>query len=57
MPLAAAALQFSIRDLRIASTVIGTSSRTRLEQTIALAEHPISAAFWQEAEGLMASWH
>jgi D-threo-aldose 1-dehydrogenase len=56
IPLAAAALQFSIRDLRIASTVIGTSSRTRLEQTIALAKQPISSAFWQEAEGLMASW-
>jgi D-threo-aldose 1-dehydrogenase len=56
IPLAAAALQFSMRDDRVASTVLGTSSRTRLEQTIALAERPISAAFWQAAEGLMASW-
>jgi D-threo-aldose 1-dehydrogenase len=56
IPLAAAALQFSMRDDRVASTVLGTSSRTRLEQTIALAEQPISAAFWQAAEGLMASW-
>lgn len=56
IPLAAAALQFSMRDDRVASTVLGTSSRTRLEQTIALAEHPISAEFWQAAEGLMASW-
>lgn len=56
IPLAAASLQFSMRDDRVASTVLGTSSRTRLEQTIVLAERPISAAFWQAAEGLMASW-
>lgn len=56
IPLAAAALQFSMRDNRVTSTVLGASSRTRLEQTIALAERPISAAFWQAAEGLMASW-
>jgi hypothetical protein len=45
-----------MRDNRVASTVLGTSSRIRLEQTIALAEQPISAAFWQAAELLMASW-
>ena len=56
IPLAAAALQFSMRDNRVTSTVLGTSSRVRLEQTIALAEHPISAEFWQAAERLMASW-
>jgi D-threo-aldose 1-dehydrogenase len=56
IPLAAAALQFSMRDDRVASTVLGTSSRARLEQTIALAEQPISAAFWEAAEGLMATW-
>ncbi len=57
IPLAAAALQFSMHDVRVASTVLGTSSPTRLEQTIALAEQPISAAFWQAAKALMASWH
>jgi D-threo-aldose 1-dehydrogenase len=56
VPLAAAALQFSMRDVRVASTVLGTSSRTRLEQTIALAEQPISEAFWEATEGLMSSW-
>jgi D-threo-aldose 1-dehydrogenase len=56
IPLAAAALQFSMRDDRVASTVLGTSSPTRLEQTIALAEQPISAAFWHAAERLIASW-
>ena len=57
IPLAAAALQFSMRDNRVVSTVLGTSSRTRLEETIALAERPISAMFWQAVEELMASWH
>jgi D-threo-aldose 1-dehydrogenase len=56
VPLAAAALQFSMRDVRVASTVLGTSSRTRLEQTIALAEQPISEALWEAIERLMASW-
>ena len=55
IPLAAAALQFSMRDRRVASTVFGTSSRARLEQTIHLAEQPISAEFWHAAESIMAS--
>lgn len=56
IPMAAAALQFSMRDNRVTSTVLGTSSRARLEQTMTLAEQPISAAFWQAAEELTASW-
>jgi len=48
VPLAAAALQFSLRDTRIASTIVGISKPERLQQTIALAQHPIPEALWAE---------
>ncbi|SFR92901.1 D-threo-aldose 1-dehydrogenase [Microbacterium sp. cf046] len=48
VPLAAAALQFSLRDPRIASTVVGVSTPERIEQTIALAAHPIPEELWAE---------
>jgi D-threo-aldose 1-dehydrogenase len=48
VPLAALALQFSLRDPRIASTVVGISKPERLAQTLALAQHPIPDALWQE---------
>ncbi len=52
VPLAAAALQFSLRDNRIASTVIGISSPARVAETIALAAHPIPAVLWDELENI-----
>ncbi|PWW03169.1 D-threo-aldose 1-dehydrogenase [Paenibacillus cellulosilyticus] len=46
VPLAAAALQFSLRDPRIASTVIGMTKPERVAQTIELANYPIPAELW-----------
>jgi D-threo-aldose 1-dehydrogenase len=46
VPLAAAALQFSLRDPRIVSTIVGISRPERLEQTLALAAHPIPESLW-----------
>lgn len=48
VPLAAVALQFSLRDLRIVSTIVGISKPERLAQTLALAHTPIPDALWQE---------
>jgi D-threo-aldose 1-dehydrogenase len=48
VPLAAAALQFSLRDLRIVSTIVGISKPERLAETIALSCYPIPDAFWQD---------
>src|SRR5207248_5131628 len=50
VPLAAAALQFSMRDPRIVSTIIGISRPERLAHTVALAEHPIPDDLWAELE-------
>lgn len=44
----AAALQFSMRDDRIASTVCGVSKAERVAQTLEWAATPIPAAVWQE---------
>jgi D-threo-aldose 1-dehydrogenase len=52
VPLAAAALQFSLRDARITSTVVGVSSPERIAQTLALAEHAIPDELWAELEEL-----
>ena len=48
IPLAAAALQFSLRDPRIVSTIVGISKPERLAQTLALAETPIPEDVWAE---------
>jgi D-threo-aldose 1-dehydrogenase len=48
VPLAAAALQFSLRDPRIHSTVIGMTRPERLAQTIDLALHPIPGELWPQ---------
>lgn len=50
VPLAAAALQFSLRDPRIHSTIVGMSRKERLEQTIELARHPIPDEIWPELD-------
>jgi len=46
IPLGAAALQFSMRDPRVTSTICGVSRPERVHQTIAWAEHPISEEAW-----------
>lgn len=46
VPLAAPALQFSLRDPRIVSTIVGMSRPERLQQTLELAAHPIHAELW-----------
>jgi D-threo-aldose 1-dehydrogenase len=48
VPLAAAALQFSLRDDRVTSTIVGMSSPERVEQTVRLAEWPIDDDLWSE---------
>jgi D-threo-aldose 1-dehydrogenase len=48
VPLAAAALQFSLREPRIASTVVGMTRPERLDQTLELAALPIPDELWGE---------
>ncbi len=50
VPLAAAALQFSLRDPRITSTIVGVSRPERLAQTLVLAQLPIPAELWHEID-------
>lgn len=52
VPLAAAALQFSVRDPRIHTTIVGMSRRERLDQTLELIHHPIPDALWQELDNI-----
>lgn len=48
VPLAAAALQFSMRDPRITSTIVGITKPDRVDQVVELAEYPIPESLWQE---------
>ncbi len=50
VPLAAAALQFSLRDPRITSTIVGVSRPERLDETISLAQQPIPEELWAELD-------
>ena len=50
--LAAAALQFSLRDPRVASTVVGVSEPSRIEEITALMSEQIPAALWAELDSL-----
>ena len=52
IPLAAAALQFSLRQPRITSTVVGFSHPERVAQTIRLATTDIPDGLWQELDML-----
>src|SRR5215212_313432 len=52
VPLAAAALQFSLRDARITSTVVGMSRPERITQTVELALHPIPAEIWPRLDAI-----
>lgn len=46
VPLAAAALQYSLRDERVASTIVGMSAPGRVARTLELARTPIDEATW-----------
>jgi len=46
VPLAAAALQFSMRDPRVTTTVVGMTKPERVAQTVVLANHPIPDELW-----------
>lgn len=48
VPLAAAALQFSVRDERVTSTIVGMSRPDRIEETIGLLEHEIPEELWSQ---------
>ena len=50
VPLAAAAMQFSLRDERINSTLVGFSRQERVDETIRLAEWPIPDELWSDVE-------
>lgn len=52
VPLAAAALQFSLKDERIASTIVGISAPERVEHTMELARCPISEELWPRLDAL-----
>lgn len=52
VPLASAALQFSMRDERVSSTVVGVSTPERIAETVALASHAIPDELWDELHAL-----
>jgi D-threo-aldose 1-dehydrogenase len=55
VPPGAAALQFSMRDKRVASTVCGVSKPERVAETLGWAELAIPDEVWRELESLEAS--
>jgi D-threo-aldose 1-dehydrogenase len=52
VPPGAAALQFSLRDPRIAATICGVSRPERVEETLAWARWPIGEEVWEDLLGL-----
>jgi D-threo-aldose 1-dehydrogenase len=48
VPLGAAALQFSLRDSRIASTIIGITRPEQIEETVLFAQYRIPDEVWEE---------
>ena len=48
VPPGAAALQFSLRDRRVTSTICGISNIERIKETLAWAAYPIPDALWTE---------
>lgn len=61
VPMAALALQFSLRDPRIASTIVGMTQPSRLEQTARLARLPVPETLWSAVTQVVADepegWH
>jgi D-threo-aldose 1-dehydrogenase len=55
VPLAAAALQFSLKAPFIDSTVVGVSSPARVAETLELARVKIPEPLWAELESLVPS--
>jgi D-threo-aldose 1-dehydrogenase len=55
--LATAALQFSLRDARFATTVVGMSRPSRVATTLAAAAAPIDDALWDELESMLPPRH
>jgi D-threo-aldose 1-dehydrogenase len=51
--LGTAALQFSLRDPRIASTIVGMSRPGRVARTLDLASEPLPEAIWPALEALL----
>ena len=52
VPLAAAALQFSMRDPRVTTTVIGMTRPVRVAQTLELAQHSIPDELWSRLDAV-----
>jgi D-threo-aldose 1-dehydrogenase len=52
VPPGAAALQFSMRDPRVTSTICGVTKPERVEQTLEWARFPVPEACWQELMAL-----
>jgi D-threo-aldose 1-dehydrogenase len=52
VPLAAAALQFSMRDPRITSTIVGMSKVERLAHTVELAHIPVPNEVWPQLDAV-----
>ena len=52
VPLAAAALQFSLKDPRIVSTIVGMSRPERIGQTLELSAQPIPEELWERLDRL-----
>jgi D-threo-aldose 1-dehydrogenase len=55
VPLAAAALQFSLRDARIVSTVVGITRPERLAETLSLAQQAVPDELWSELDAIYRS--
>ena len=53
VPLGAAALQFSVRDPRVVSTIVGVSRPERVEQTLDLASRPVPEELWTRLESCL----
>jgi D-threo-aldose 1-dehydrogenase len=53
VPLATAALQFSLRERRIHSTIIGVSSLSRLEAAINDATADLPTELWADLEAVV----
>ena len=52
VPLGAAALQFSMRDPRITSTIVGMTKPERIQQTVEWASYPIPDQLWADIDSL-----
>ena len=52
VPMAAAALQFSLRDPRVHTTIVGMTRPERIRQTVELAQVEIPDALWPELDAV-----